>query len=303
MSILGSAVKGNVTEQKDGCVLDAEKLKKLQNVLLMILKDVDAVCRKNRINYILIGGSLIGCVRHNGFIPWDDDVDIAMTRKDYERFRKAIKKEHSKKYNLTDAIRKNNFGKNIPKLRLNNTIYKTLLKIDRNDQEITADIFIIENVPDSRVIRTVHGLTCNLLGALLSMRRIADNDTYFKGINNSNSIKIKALLGKLLCFASLNTWACWNEKIYSLCKNNNSRYISVPTDRKHYFGEIFTRDIVCKSCYHTFEDFKLRIPQKYDYYLSQRYGDYMKIPPKEKQVMSVYSKLDLGKYENIGIKN
>jgi len=147
------------------------------------------------------------------------------------------------------------------------------------------------------MLRTLHGILCNMMGALLSFRRIADRSDYFKRISDSKSVRLKAMLGKMLCFASLDTWAYWNEKAYSLCKNNNSKCISVPTDRKHYFGEVFERGVVSNTIDHVFEDCNLKLPEKYDYYLSKRYGDYMVIPPRDKQVLSVYSKLDLGPYE------
>ena len=90
MAILGNAVKGSIVDRENGKVLSQEQIKEIQRVLLMVLEDIDAICREYGLKYSLIGGTAIGCMRHKGFIPWDDDVDIAMTRKDYEIFRVVI---------------------------------------------------------------------------------------------------------------------------------------------------------------------------------------------------------------------
>lgn len=301
MSILGSVAKGNVNDRDTGNVLTSIQVKEIQRVLLMLLKDVDKICRDNNLEYILIGGTAIGCVRHGGFIPWDDDVDVAMTRKDYEKFRKIVCKQYADKYRLTDAIRENNFGKNIPKLRLLDTVYKTLLKVDAEDQEITADIFIIENVEDNVIGKYLHGFLCLAMGYLLSCRRLAAKEEVFSKVYKDNDFKRRVFIGKILSFASLDKWAHWNENIYSICKNHNSANVSVPTDRCHFLGEIFPRSVMCDTIDFRFEDRQFRIPKAYDQYLKKRYGNYMQVPPPEKQVLSKYSKLDFGPYKDVAM--
>lgn len=83
--------------------LDATTLRKLQMTELEMLKEVDRICRKYDIKYSLDGGTLLGAIRHNGFIPWDDDADVVMLRPEYIRFYKACKKELDKdKFFLQD---------------------------------------------------------------------------------------------------------------------------------------------------------------------------------------------------------
>ena len=301
MSILGNAVKGSVTDQDSGKVLTMQQIEEIQRVLLMMLEDVDALCRKNGIEYILIGGTAIGCIRHKGFIPWDDDVDIAMTRKDYEKFLTLIKTEYPEKYRLTDAIREYNYGKNIPKLRLNGTIYRTLLKIDSDDHEITVDIFIIENVENNLLLKNIHGFLCLVMGYLLSCRRLAVKEEFFRNIYKAADFKRKVSIGKVLGFASLDKWARWTEKVYSMCNDDNSKYVSVPTDRRHFLGEIFPREVMCETMNAEYEGRIFKIPKQYDLYLTKRYGNYMEVPPKEKQVLSLYSQLDFGPYKDLAL--
>ena len=78
--------------------LDDEKCGQLQNVLLDIYKDIDMVCRENGLTAFLCGGSALGAIRHKGFIPWDDDLDVAMTREDYIVFRKVFHRKYKDKY-------------------------------------------------------------------------------------------------------------------------------------------------------------------------------------------------------------
>lgn len=297
MAILGNAVKGSIVDRENGKVLSQEQIKEIQRVLLMVLEDIDAICREYGFKYSLIGGTAIGCMRHKGFIPWDDDVDIAMTRKDYEIFRVVINNKCSEKYSLTDARRENNYGKNIPKLRLKQTEYSTLLKVNPLDKEITTDIFIIENVDELKIVKGIHGVLCLIMGYLLACRRIAEYKETFCEVYKEKDFKIKLFIGKIISFISLDKWAHLTENVYSFCKNDKSKYVSVPTDRRHFFGEIFPRNIMCEVNDAQFEGKKLMIMKKIDYYLTNRYGDYMKIPPVEEQVMSVFTKLDLGPYK------
>ena len=301
MGILGNAVKGTVNDQESGKVLTMEQIGEIQKVLLMLLEDIDDLCRKNNLNYILIGGTAIGCIRHKGFIPWDDDVDVAMTRADYEKFTKIMSEVYPDKYCLTDAIRENNYGKNIPKLRLKGTTYNTLLKIEPEDKEITADIFIIENVENSKIMKNIHGFLCLMMGYFLSCRRLAENKEFFSKIYKDKDFKWKVAIGTVLKFASLDKWAHWTESVYSMCKDDHSKYVSVPTDRRHFLGEIFQREVMCEVIDAEFEGRQFKIPKEYNYYLSQRYGAYMEIPPTDKQVLSVYSELDFGPYTNLAL--
>ena len=82
--------------------LDNITLRKVQLVQLEIAKEIDRICKKNNIKYFLIGGSLLGAIRHQGFIPWDDDLDVGMLRDDYEKFLKVAGDELQEKYKIID---------------------------------------------------------------------------------------------------------------------------------------------------------------------------------------------------------
>lgn len=280
-------------------ILDESELKKLQKILLMIIDDISSICVDNNIEFILIGGSAIGAMRHKGFIPWDDDVDIAMTRKDYEILKECIEKKYTGKYIIEDARNKKNFGKVIPKIRLLETTYKTILDEDIDECGIRVDIFIIENVSNNILLRNFHGLLCMFFGFALACRRIYKGRNKYSKIFNGHEFKIKCIFGFLFSFASLETWAKWTNYWYSFCKNNNSKYISIPTDGAHFFGELNFRSNICHTKKVEFEGRKLLVPKDVDSYLTRIYGNYMELPPKNKRVRSCYLEYDLGKYKNI----
>ena len=100
---------------------DDEILKHLQNIELMILKDFIEICEKNNLKYYLIYGTQIGAIRHNGFIPWDDDIDIIMFRDDYEKFLKIMDSINSEKYEILDCRYKSDYFFQFGKLCLKDT--------------------------------------------------------------------------------------------------------------------------------------------------------------------------------------
>ncbi|MDE6501604.1 MAG: LicD family protein [Ruminococcus sp.] len=295
---LHSLGKGNQNGNKNLKVIDDKQLENLHDVLYMIIKDVDTICRKNNLKYIVIGGTAIGALRHNGFIPWDDDIDIAMSRKDYNKFYKIINKKYSRKYCLTDAIHGNNYGKVIPKLRLKGTVYRTFLDIDPKDVEINADIFIIENTYNNYILRQIQGVVSMALGFALACRRVYEHKKFFDSISDSISFKIKSLIGFMLSFASLSKWAEWTEKWHAVCKDHNSDFISVPSDGPHFFRGLRRRENLCNVIEKDFEDMKVYLPQGYDEYLRSIYNDYMAMPSENKRVRSFCSNIDFGKYKS-----
>ena len=128
-------------------VLSQEQLKDLHGVLLEILDDVIRVCSEHDLKFLLIGGSAIGALRNGGIIPWDDDIDIAMPRKDFEAFCTLIRAKYPEKYTMLHPQDRDNFGRVIPKIRLCGTCYRTILEQDLAECGIFIDIYTIENLP------------------------------------------------------------------------------------------------------------------------------------------------------------
>lgn len=295
MRLLNVAKQG-AGEMGDLQVLSDENLKLLQKILLEILDDTIAVCRENQLNYVLIGGSAIGALRHGGFIPWDDDIDLAMPRADFEKLARILEERYGDKYTVLHPAHRDNYGRTIPKIRLKGTEYRTILEKDLDDCGIFIDIFLIENVPDSKLLSVLHGVTCMAFGFGLACRRLWRGRKWYGRLMGGMSFRIKCALGFLLSFATYETWARWTDYWNSRCRNEHTRRVSIPTDERHYFGEINTREALCRTREVTFAGRNCQVPAQVESYLTGIYGDYMQIPPKEKQERCRYLAFNPGTY-------
>lgn len=275
-------------------VLSDAQLEKLHRVLLEILDDIIDICHRNDLQFILIGGSAIGALRSGGIIPWDDDIDIAMPRKDFERLCQIVRQELPEKYSMLHPQDKNNFGRVIPKIRLKGSEYRTILEQDLDECGVFIDIYTIENLPDNPVGRFLQGVMSMATGFGLSCRRLWRGRKWFGQLTGGASFRIKCAMGACLSFASYETWGRWHDYWNSRCKNENSKFVSIPADCRHYFGEMQPRQRLCQRMEVTMNGRKCYVPKDADGYLREIYGDYMQIPPVEKQERNCYLVYDLG---------
>ena len=294
---------------EDGKVirLAGDALKKLQNVELDMLKDVIEVADRNSVNYSLSGGSVLGAVRHKGFIPWDDDIDINMPRKDFDRFKRIFEKELSEKYELCAPELGQDYGMAMSQIKKRGTVYRSFNELSQKESGICIDIFVMENVPDNRVARTIHGVFSLAFGYMLSCRKTYEDISclkeYFKENRELKKVFMKkARIGRLFFFLSLNqaSWLTW--RCYSWCRNEESEYITIPSGRKHYFGEIGKRAEMCRMKKVPFETIMVNIPKGAERYMERLYGtDYMELPPEEKRERHPIMELDFGEEDSNGL--
>ena len=279
-------------------VLTEEQLRDLHAVLLEIMDDILAVCNENGLKFILIGGSAIGALRAGGIIPWDDDIDIAMPRGDFEKFSKIIRERYGEKYAMLHPQDKDNYGRVIPKIRLKGTEYRTILEQDLDECGVFIDIYTIENVPDNAIARYFQGVMAMGLGFALACRRLYRGRKWFSQLTGGLSFHVKCAIGFCLSFASYETWARWTDHWNSRCKDENTKYVSIPADCRHFFGEMNLRSVLCETKEVPFEGRLCPVPKEADGYLRDIYGDYMQIPPVEKQERNCYLTYDLGNRSN-----
>ncbi len=269
--------------------ISGELLKQVQSILLEMLKDFANVCEKYGFYYSLCGGTALGAVRHQGFIPWDDDVDVFMLRKDYNSFIKIFKQELGRKYIINAPSINPEIGIPITQIMKKHTIFRTYNNPTGDRCGIYIDLFVLENAPNNFLLRKIHGIGCLFFGYGLSCSRFRENrDALLKIYEDSDPDVKKAILskarkGNFFKFFSVAKWSRKYDKWNSLCHNDNSHYVVCAVGLKHYFKEIFPRQIYGVTSKIKFEDTKFNVIKDYNWALSRLYGDYMKVPPIEKR--------------------
>lgn len=271
-------------------VLSPEQIKQLHEVLLEIVDDIMDVCDEEHLTCLLGGGSALGAIRHHGFIPWDDDMDINMPRSSYDKFIPAFKKKYGERYHVHTPDSNPEYGTLLCKIRLKGTVLKTS-KNPINDAEscIFVDIFPVENVPDNAVLRTLHGLAANAFKMCTSCRKVYfDRKTIKKKTGKSETVgtamRIRLIIGFLCSFMSVEKWTLTTSKIFSMCKNQNTKLVTIPPGRWHYFGSFHERKSFCVTRRVPFDGRMLPICEGIDDYMKILYGEsYMQVPPENKR--------------------
>ena len=244
-------------------------LNELKEIELSMMKKVHEFCVSQNIDYYLAYGTLLGAIRHNGFIPWDDDIDIWMKRDDYEKFLKEFPKYASNNgMDIVNPYTKTKYNNSFTKIVNTNTILKE--KQFRGDDEIGVfiDVFPLYYVPENEKLLRKYKRKNKLLSA--SRKILSKKDGLLKRI----IIKI------LQIFLSPNKLARkTNEMVKKACTNYNSKVFVNTGPQEVFWTKYFDEKIL-----HKFEDTEFYIPKEYDAVLKSRYGDYMKLPPLEMQV-------------------
>lgn len=255
-------------------------IKELHNILQEILDYVVNVCEENTLRYTLAYGTALGAFRHDGFIPWDDDLDIAMPRDDYNKLREILHSSDNKTYSIQDVYNEKNYYLQYIKVRKNNTIFiEETVDGKYKNNGVWIDIFPLDNVksPNGFIYKKNEKLASYFIFAL-ALKNLKNKYKKDRGV-------IRYIIDRIICFPSLFLSNKALLKILeNICINNdeNLEYLACYGEATN--AKIMRKDIYFPTIKHSFNNKQYDIPGKIEEYLKISYGDdYMKLPPEEKR--------------------
>lgn len=255
----------------------------LHNVDLDIVKEVVAICEKHGFTYFMLGGTMLGAIRHKGFIPWDDDIDLGIPRKDYEKFLGVASKELSPHLRVVNYKTDPEYHYYIT--RILDTETKVVEERIGNNSKYTnasVDIFPIDGTPNNKVLRKIYFFRVLYHRALMSL---CYKDSIDRKRPRGTAEKVFLWVMERLPVEKMTTPYKQKEKIDRLLRKQRiegAKYIG------NIMGAYRTKEIVPSEFYgegkmYPFEDIELRGMDMADEYLTWTYGDYMQLPPEDKR--------------------
>ena len=261
--------------------MEQKLLRKVQLTELKIAKELKRVCEKLDIPYILDSGTLLGAVRHRGFIPWDDDMDFAMTRANYDRFLLEAPAELGEEYYLQSWKSDPAYGYPFAKLRLKNTAFvEAVSQYAGSEKGFYVDIFPYDVYPNGQAERKRQGRAYDLLRRLIMLK--GDYTPWEAGNHRSlKKIIYKTMAIAALPFSREQLIHRFETATRSFNDSSSGKVFSCGTD--NYGTWVVDESCFTQRCQLPFEDDSFSAPENWDSYLSDIYGDYMTPPPEEER--------------------
>ncbi len=274
-------------------IMPPKDLRKLQLIQLEMLLEVDRICRENNIIYFLSDGSVLGAVRHKGFIPWDDDIDVRMSREEFEKFCKVCESQlDTERFFLQTDKTDKEYRWGYAKVRRKGTEYL------RAGQEaikcvsgVSMDIFIIDNMPDSTIGRwAYHLIRRGCIKTLWSVIGVTAEPNPFKRflyhglrhVDKKVPLGIMEWLGKIA-----------NRKATELAYCISFFRVDAFVKEKGLFNNVVKNEWFREPVEVEFEGFKFWVGNGYKEYLTEKYGDYWKYPPESQRYIHPPKKYSL----------
>lgn len=264
--------------------LTPEELRVVQLTQLELLCEVDRICRKCGVTYRIIAGTLLGAVRHGGYIPWDDDADVGFLREEYEQFKVACEKElDTSKFYFQDHKNTPGYRWGYGKLRRKDTEFIRLNQEDMPyEQGIFIDIFPYDYVPDNVVLRQLHCFKCFLY-----------RKAFWAPVGKNTSRGFSKLVYKLMDGIPAEKLYSRYERFIERSNRKDSKWIRIltyPTPTKDHG---YKRSWADETAEYVFEGTSFLGPKEYDDYMTFKFGDYMSLPPESERKTHPVSKLKL----------
>lgn len=261
-------------------------LQHLQKVIIGIMSDVDSLCKKNHIKYFLLGGSAIGAIRHKGFIPWDDDLDIIMDDENYNKFIIACRTQldHNKYYLQQGLV---DWPCSFSKIKLRGTRFDEPSSYINETGEcgIFIDIFKMETAPNSLMGQRWQYFCAKYMLCYTLLERGWGKTTFAKKLMLIAAYPLKNNYIRKFFQKQIEYW-----------NGKDTRFYGFFSGRYRFGMSFYKKDIFKKEIYVPFENIELPVPVGYDMWLRQIFGDYM-IPPSLKERVGLHLRgVNFGKY-------
>ncbi len=271
--------------KRKGYQISDTELIQIQKIQMELIGEVARICHKCGIHFNMVGGTMLGAIRHGGHIPWDDDADIGFLRNEYEKFREACKNEldHERFY-LQDFRDTPGYRWGYGKLRRKNSEFVRLgQEFMPYEQGIFIDLMPFDPVPDGFIKRRVHFIKCFFFRKVFwsEVGRVQEKNRVYRTMYWVLNHIPESLIKRLFCrFIQRNVDS----------KTDLVRILTFPTPKRCYG---YKREWYTHLKQYDFGDMKLPGAADYDGYLKTKYGDYMTLPPVEKRVVHLISRLRL----------
>jgi len=266
------------SEYRDGYYVD-EKMKKVWAVELELLEQFMDICENHGLRYYAIGGTLLGAVRHKGFIPWDDDIDVGMPREDYDRFLQ-LEAEFTYPYRLVTPMNDDYYRAHAQIRHCKTTGYPKIDEKQSCNKGIFIDIFPLDGVTDSKLAFAVQMFRMKLLN------RILVNYYYFDTVH-TNPPFVKKLFHKAVCVVMKR---CGIKRVYARYDRIAAKYSQKNTKKVGELSILFgdtryhwPRQVFMETVEFSFEHLKLKAPKEWDEFLHNTFGAYQSIPENKKE--------------------
>lgn len=255
-------------------------LKEIQKLALNIFAKFDAFCREYDIEYYMAYGTLIGTVRHHGFIPWDDDIDVWVKRNDYDKvveFFPEWGKEHG--LYLNSATTTENYNRIFAKVCMENTNLETLDRHNNFKEGYFIDIFVLDGSPNNSFLRWLRVTHLQLLRNVVTLSAYGADQMP----NASLKAKIYGKIAVLFRGIDQNKWTRKFEQVAAKSSCDTSDYLQVAIRNSKGRALLMPSKWFSESIKMKYEDMEASVPVGYDDVLKLIFGDYMQLPPEEQR--------------------
>lgn len=239
----------------------SDDLEGIHASLMEIMQVIHSFCIEHDIKYSLTGGSLLGAIRHNGFIPWDDDADLMFDRKNFKRFLKEFAQD----------------GPDNVILERDQWVYRVRKEHRTKGYVPSVDLFVLDKVPENKLVHRFQILRLKILQGMLRNNEKKGSYSLFYRF----CIWITGIMGSV--FRKEKLFQAYN-RISQIGNKDNSGKIAIFNDQFRLISLQYDYKLMSDYRYHSFEDKEFLIAENYEEYLTIQYGDYMKLPPAQERI-------------------